>query len=799
MVDKTQIMKEAQKYLARGQVDKAIAEWEKLVRESPDGNTYNIIGDLYFKKGDRKNAVESFHKAANFFRHEGFSLKALALYKKVLNINPADAGSLYALGELSEEKGLSTDATRYYLAAADSLSKEGKKDRLLEIYQKILSLSPSNVNLRQKVAEIFLKEGLISDAAMEYVHLAGFYEENGETEKAEAQYRKVLEIQPSNRDAIMGMGSLLERRGEREKAIRHMKEAAERFPDDTNILLRHAEICHAAGDDAAARESLYKIVEIEPGNLKPRRLLGEMYLKEGTDDKAWVEYLPVIDQIILEEKYEEAVSLLKPFKTAEPLETGRRLVSLYRQLGETPLVASELAELGEALRERGMDDDALAGYQEALALSPDDALLKERIAELTKKPEPEKEAVTIRIPGGEKTTEEILMEADIFARYGLMPEALRLLESLKVKEPHNIDVHAKLKSVHIAMSDKESAVTECLILHELYRRSNDAVNSEAILKEAYDLYPEDPRLVERGYKPAAEPGVQPVSQPGGVVEEGEAKIEDYEEEIAEADFYARQGLVMEAEKILKKLSDLFPGNTDISERLENLGQVQEVQESAGLFEQATPELGEAAGPAAPAEGMEEVPAGPSREGEFEDLMPLEEEPVDAQEMPEPSLDSDVLEIFQEFKKGLEKELGEEDSETHYNLGIAYKEMGLIDDAITEFQQARNDPKRLVQSSTMLGVCYMEKGLYPLAIETLNRVLKEMNDKEEAYWAVKYDLAEAHEKNSDLKEALALFTDVYGWNAKFRNVSEKMSRVKAQISGHPEKDKPKGKKDRVSYL
>jgi tetratricopeptide (TPR) repeat protein len=798
MADKTRIMKEAQKYLAKGQVDKAIAEWERLVRESPEGNTYNIIGDLYFKKGNRKTAVESFHKAANFFRHEGFSLKALALYKKVLNINPADAPSLYALGELSEEKGLSTDATRYYLAAADSFSKEGKKDRLLEIYQKILSLSPSNVSLRQKVAEIFLKEGLISDAAAEYLRMAGFYEENGETEKAEAQYRKVFEIQPSNRDAIMGMGSLLERAGEKEKAILHMKEAVERFPHDTGILFRYAEICHSAGDDAAARGSLYRIVETDPENLKPRRLLGEMYLREGAKDKAWVEYLPVIDQIIVEEKYEEAVSLLIPFKSAEPLETGRRLVSVYRQLGETPLVASELAKLGDALRERGMDADALACYQEALTLSPDDDLLKERVGGLTKKPQPEKEAITVRIPDGEKTTEEILTEADIFMRYGLMQEALRLLESLKVREPHNIDAHAKLKSVHAELSDMESAVTECLILHELYNRNNDAVNSEAILKEAYDLYPEDPRLVERGYKQAPGIGLQPVPQPDAAGEDA-AKIDDYEEEIAEADFYARQGLAMEAEKILKKLSGLFPGNSEISERLENLGHVQEVQESVGLFEQATPEQeGGSASTVASAEEMEEVTGG-SQGDEFVDPIPLAEEPVDAQEILEPSLEDDVLEIFQEFKKGLEKELGEEDSETRYNLGIAYKEMGLVDDAITEFQQARSDPKRFVQSSTMLGVCYMEKGLYPLAIETLNGVMKEMNDKEEAYWAVKYELAEAHEKNNDLREALALFSDVYGWDATFRNVSERVSRVKAQIDGQSEKDKPKGKKDRVSYL
>ena len=131
MADKASIIKEAQKYIARGQVDKAIAEWEKLAKEYPDGNTYNMIGDLYLKKGGRSEATESFHKAADFFRKEGFSLKAVALYKKILNINPADADALLALGELNEKKGLTTDAIKFYLAAADSLAKGGLKEKLL--------------------------------------------------------------------------------------------------------------------------------------------------------------------------------------------------------------------------------------------------------------------------------------------------------------------------------------------------------------------------------------------------------------------------------------------------------------------------------------------------------------------------------------------------------------------------------------------------------------------------------------------------------------------------------------------
>jgi tetratricopeptide (TPR) repeat protein len=141
MSDKASIIKEAQKYLARGQLDKAIGEWEKLVKESPDGNAFNTIGDLYLKNGNKKNAIDYFHRAAEFFRQEGFALKSLALHKKILNLNPSDHISLLSLGELNEGKGLVTDAIKFYLAAADSLGKEGNKGKFLDYMGLLIQLS----------------------------------------------------------------------------------------------------------------------------------------------------------------------------------------------------------------------------------------------------------------------------------------------------------------------------------------------------------------------------------------------------------------------------------------------------------------------------------------------------------------------------------------------------------------------------------------------------------------------------------------------------------------------------------
>jgi tetratricopeptide (TPR) repeat protein len=110
-------------------------------------------------------------------------------------------------------------------------------------------------------------------------------------------------------------------------------------------------------------------------------------------------------------------------------------------------------------------------------------------------------------------------------------------------------------------------------------------------------------------------------------------------------------------------------------------------------------------------------------------------------------------------------------------------------------------KRFLQASSMLGFCYMEKGLYSLAIDVLTKALESIREHNEAYWSIKYELAEAYEKNNNLTESLDLYTEVYGWNSKFRDISEKISTLKTQASktAGQEKPKGKGKKDRVSYL
>lgn len=734
MPDKSLIIKEAQKYLSRGQIDRAIEEWEKLIRDCPDGNVYNTIGDLYLKKGDKKAAIDFYHRSADFFRKEGFSLKALALYKKIINLNISDSAALIALGELSEEKGLATDATKYYLAATDSLLKENRKSEIVEIYKRIINLSPSNIPLREKIAGLFLKEGLTQDALTEYLNIAKYYEEKDNLEQARDYLNRAFEINPSDRDTLKRIADLMERSGVTSEAIKYLERLLDVCPDDSESLIKCAMLLKRSGKYKDALNYISRAIELEPSNTELYKLSGEIYLLLDDKPSAWDSYKRVVNTLIEEKRTDEALEIIEQFRDVAPLETGRLQISLYRAKGDREREFQSLLFVADLLHDQGLGEEAIGLYRDALRIHPDDLNLKKLLAEREVKPSETEE----------KTVEELLIDADIFIKYSLFDEARAILEELKVKDPMNIEVHRRLKSLYLDSGDKEQAVTECLILSEIFGRLGEMDRRDSFLKEAFEISPEDPRLKER--MALLEEERRPES------------LDDYAEELAEAEFYIRQGLQEDALRIYEKLLNIFPDNEDILNKVTTLQGMISLQPSKMEPEQAEPH-----------------------------------ETLDIEEIVEPQLDTEVLGIFEEFKKGLEKEVEPEDIETHYNLGIAYKEMGLIDDAIREFQTSRNEPRFYVKSMTMLGICYMEKGLYPIAVKAFKEALDNIETRDESYWGALYDLASAHEKNGDLKIAFDLFTDIYGWNSKFRDVGDRLSQLKSAM----EKESPK--KDRVSYL
>lgn len=749
MIDKTAIQTEAQKYLAKGQIDKAIAEWEKLVKEAPDVNAYNIIGDLYLKKGNKKLSIEFFHKAAGVFRREGFSLKAIAIYKKIINVESKDVSSLISLGELSEEKGLTTDAIRYFLTAADTLSQEADKNKYLNIYRRVLSLEPFNIPLRDKIAGIFIKENLVQDALKEFLYIARLSTDRGDPEKARDYYAKILNLQPDNSNALLGLANIYEQTGDIREATAYTQKVVNQNQNDPDLLFRYSTLLKKAEAYNDALAVLCRAVELEPSNIELYRQLGEIYSITGDRQKAWKAFKTVVDSFVRENNLKAAIDIASQFRDVDMQGIGELLIFLYKKENDTEKEFKETVDLADLLLAGGNKDEAMNNYREALKIHPEDMQLKSKLVEQELMgPEHDEDR--------EKTTEDLLAEADVLIKYGMFDDAKSILEELKLNELVNPEVHLKLKSVYLETGDMELAVTEYLILSEIYKRSGDIDKSEMFLREALEVNPEDPRLLARITAIQEE-------QPQGEAAEAYAAIasETYAADTAEAEFFVRQGLKEEALNIYRRLLVASPGNEELLERISSLQEG--VPERFGV-ETAT-------------EGMEdtEVQGDESAAPSVEEAMSQPPKPV------EPQFSTDVTDIFEEFKKGLDAEIAAEDAETHYNLGIAYKEMGLVDDAIREFQTSRKDQQYSVNSLSMLGLCYMDKGMFSLAIDAFTKALNRIVDQDETYWSTKYDLAGAHEKNGEIDKAFEIFSEIYGWDSKFRQVDEKINLIKSMVN------------------
>jgi tetratricopeptide (TPR) repeat protein len=148
-------------------------------------------------------------------------------------------------------------------------------------------------------------------------------------------------------------------------------------------------------------------------------------------------------------------------------------------------------------------------------------------------------------------------------------------------------------------------------------------------------------------------------------------------------------------------------------------------------------------------------------------------------MPTPQEQS-LEEIVEGFKRGVAESLSSEDYDTHYNLGIAYREMGLLDEAIGEFQLASKEPRYLVDCCSLLGGCFLEKGLPELAIKWYRRGLEAPDLAEEAYLGLLYELGNVHLFQGDADKARATFVEIYGVNSNYRDVVAKLAELGAHI-------------------
>jgi tetratricopeptide (TPR) repeat protein len=330
--DKRKAFQNALNFTQQGKWDKAIAEYKAILRADPrDLTACNSLGDLYARFGKASEAIEQYLKLGELFRADGLAVKAIAVYKKIVKLAPSRIDALLACADLYEEQGLSGEAKIQLAAVAEHYGKSGNTGKLIEVYQRLAQLDPTNHVLITKLGDLLLREGKREPAAAQYELAAQAAKAAGHAGETKRLLKMVHELRPGS-------------------------------PEASSLTLAEASL--RSGRHAEAVEVLAKITRTNARNGEAWRLLGEAYSHLGQAPEAIGALERAMDLGIPEASVQRplATALVRAGRTAEG-------ISLWRRIAE------------EAISQ-GEPDEAIAIYRGILRVAPHLTSMHGEVADL---------------------------------------------------------------------------------------------------------------------------------------------------------------------------------------------------------------------------------------------------------------------------------------------------------------------------------------------------------------------------------------------------------------------------------
>lgn len=515
-------------------------------------------------------------------------------------------------------------------------------------------------------------------------------------------------------------------------------------------LLESAQKNFLKGQYDRAVDDYRQLMQIEPSDLRHRQRVAEILTKANKKDEAIKEYALLAKHYIDTIHYLKAIAVYKQIQKLDPqnAETSLTLASLNEKQGLIGNATAEYASAVQIYEKNGENLKALKTLESMMALDSGNSAVKLRIAE--------KYFTT----GSEEKS---------FEAFG------SLLRELKERNDES----------------GFSLISERFV--SFFDNRAEEILEQIAEKEAVDYLPIEPApsiSSENLITPDATPGTELVT----------AEASTYTS--AETNLSIKSSNQVPDEEI-EFIEDILPfEDEDQTDHPMISDSDDEWEEEIDLlpvdFGQAPEEL-----PQTENEILEELDAAVELD-ELELVLEIDdEEPILTATSPDaqPLLDAKDFDLGKElsifadeidfdlfssqtsdatfditesgFKKG---ELDNEDAESHYSLGLAYKEMGLFDEAIGEFIVASHSSERRIDSLILQGVCLREIGNFVKAFEILSDVLQDKEITEDESLGVKYELALCHETSGEFEKARSLLTDIIAARPTFSDVATRLKNL-----------------------
>jgi pilus assembly protein FimV len=839
-VNREQVLQSAEKLLSRGKLDQALKEYLRVLEDNAkDIPTLNKVGDLYVRMNRPSDSIPYFERIADFYSKDGFFLKAIAIYKKINKIDPARLEVYDRLADLYHKQGLVQDARSQYQVLADHYQKNNRIPDAISVYKKMAAIDPADLRIQVRLADLYRAAGQKDQAVMQYGLIGSMLLKRGAHDEAAQVFQKALELSPDDVETQRNLvrSLLAQKNGTAAMAV---LKAAPRTGESLGLM---AEAQLEMGERAEAVRTAEQALALDADAETPRLFLSRLRIQEHSLDRAVDALAPLILSAVARREFARAAEYLEPVLAADPGHVGalEKMAGVLEAEGNRPALARLHVQLGQAVEAR---DPAAAAdhYRRAQEADPSSAEAVNRLKEVgtplaaapaspappaaeaapeyqelvldledsaaIHAPQPKvasievDEAVASAPPaavpaapspasapvtppaaasppssdGEDQQIETLIVEAEVFARYGLADKAIERLFSLVRRRPDLLKARERL--VELLVETHNPALgREAEALAASYRDAGRLEDGRRILAraglagaqaEGASSAPSSPPAFSRFEAEFDEFDVgQPAAPPG---ELGPATVFDDAIEFGAGE----PGPPPPVEKLTTP-EPLTPVDTEFVS-YEQLG---------NLLEDEMSRAGEGEPPSPPETPVVEEENLFADEQKFFNLAEeLEKELADeaiAEESAEiagPQGEVSLEDIFREFKKGVEQQLSAEDYETHYNLGIAYKEMGLVDEAIGEFQLASKDPGRAVECCSMLGHCFLEKGMPQLAIQWFRKGLETPSIGDGATAGMLYDLARVYQDTGDMDSAYKTYREVFGLNANYRDVVQRVRELDA---------------------
>jgi tetratricopeptide (TPR) repeat protein len=238
--NKQKVLGAAEKYVQQGKLQNAISEYEKILKNDPkDLTVTNTVGDLYARLGENDKATECFKTVGDAYAAQGFTVKGIAMYKKISKLKPS-LESVLKLAELYTQQGLFNDARAQYLQVAEEFLRAGELEQSVRIFQKILEMDPDNVQMRVRLAEVYIRLGKKEDAWQIFSTAAESLRSRGSLMAAEEILQRMLALDPANPQALMLRGRNALEGGDAAAAIQYFEKinGLDAHPDGMRDLFK---------------------------------------------------------------------------------------------------------------------------------------------------------------------------------------------------------------------------------------------------------------------------------------------------------------------------------------------------------------------------------------------------------------------------------------------------------------------------------------------------------------------------------------------------------------------------------